>query len=170
MYTFTLGWINYLSHSILQLKGEYLIAGKQMALPFWVCLTRTKKLIGLQPYSHRLRSCQIPSGREIWIWWLVSNRIFQGQKRKQLVCRLFVCFKITSAYHRRKIKKNLTLPLPLIVIDPNLRYLYHFNFSSFNQKKNHNKNELLLLINTTLATLETSSLLMRNWAILALER
>lgn len=114
MYTFTLGWINYLSHSILQLKGEYLIAGKQMALPFWVCLTRTKKLIGLQPYSHRLRTCQIPSGREIWIWWLVSNRIFQGQKRKQLVCRLFVCFKVTSTYHRSKIKKNLTLPLPLI--------------------------------------------------------
>lgn len=92
-----------------------------------------KKLIGLQPYSHRLWSCQIPSGREIWIWWLVSNRIFQGQKKSGLfVGFLLVCFKIKSAYHERKIKKNLTLLLPLMVIDPNLCYHYYFNFSSFN--------------------------------------
>lgn len=95
VYTFTLGWINYLTHSILQLKGEYLIAGKQMALPFWVCSTRTKKkkkITGLQPYSHRLRSCQIPSAREIWIWWLVSNGIFQGQKKKNKTNTHFLFF------------------------------------------------------------------------------
>lgn len=28
---------------------------------------KKKKITGLQPYSHRLRSCQIPSAREIWI-------------------------------------------------------------------------------------------------------
>lgn len=110
VYTFTLGWINYLTHSILQLKGEYLIAGKQMALPFWVCSTRTKKkkkITGLQPYSHRLRSCQIPSAREIWIWWLVSNGIFQGQKKKkqnQHPLFIFCTSLATSAYHERKEK------------------------------------------------------------------
>lgn len=28
---------------------------------------KKKKITGPQPYSHRLRSCQIPSAREIWI-------------------------------------------------------------------------------------------------------
>lgn len=130
--------------------------------PFEYAWQEQKKITGLQPYSHRLQSCQIPSARENWIWWLVSNRIFQGQSVGFcwwwcfFCCCCLFCFKIsltTSAHLERKKKISPSFflywftALFMVLAYPHLCYLsqiiqtflFHFCWKYFNY--------IILLIN-----------------------
>lgn len=116
VYTFTLGWINYLTHSILQLKGEYLIAGKQMALPFWVCSTRTKKKKKkLLACSHIPIGCDLvrfhQPGKFGYDDWSVTEFFKAKKKKPKPTPTFYFLYQFSHICIPWKERKILTLPV-----------------------------------------------------------
>lgn len=127
---------------------------------------KKKKNTGLQPYSHRLRSCQIPSAREIWIWWLVSNGIFQGQKNPTPTFYCFCTSLTTSAYHERKEKfapcQSFLLMIPVYPQLCGLLILLQPSFFPFYCKY---FNSIIFIDKQFIGNIRNQqSLLMRSWA------
>lgn len=165
---FTLGWINYLTHSTLQLKREYLIAGKQMVLPFWVCLTRTttKKLLAC---SHVPIGCDLvrfhQPGKLGYDDWSVTE-FFQAKNKTNTHFLFFVPVYLHPCTMKGQ-KNSHPASLSCLwyqIIYNWADYHYYFNLSSFVFVANILILFFLFISNSVCNIRNQQSLSTRKWA------